>query len=195
MLPYVSKSDMQVQLLREAEKGETMALITYDLFGAKTDKVKTSVGILKAYEPEEGYYLAFSGGKDSVTVKALCDIAGVKYDAHYNATTVDPKELVRFIIHQHPDVEIIKPEKSMQKLIVEHMVPPTRLMRYCCEDLKEVHGIGRVVLTGVRWAESGNRKKNQGLVTFTGKKAKKEVSGITENFTKTHRGGGGIERR
>lgn len=29
------------------------------------------------------------------------------------------------------------------------------------------HGQGRVVVTGVRWAESGNRKKNQGLVTFT----------------------------
>lgn len=61
------------------------------------DKVELAIERLKAYEPPEGYFVAFSGGKDSVVVKALCDMAGVKYDAHYSITTVDPPELVRFV--------------------------------------------------------------------------------------------------
>ena len=44
---------------------------------------------IKAFEPEEGYYLAFSGGKDSVVCKALLDMANVKYDATYRVTSVD----------------------------------------------------------------------------------------------------------
>lgn len=37
------------------------------------NKVRKSIERLKAFEPEEGYYLAFSGGKDSVVCKALLD--------------------------------------------------------------------------------------------------------------------------
>lgn len=48
------------------------------------DKVQVAIDRLKAFEPPEGYYLAFSGGKDSVVIKALADMAEVKYDAHYN---------------------------------------------------------------------------------------------------------------
>lgn len=68
------------------------------------DKVETAIKRIKMFEPEEGYYLSFSGGKDSVTVKALIDMANVKYDAHYNVTSVDPPELVQFIKREHPDV-------------------------------------------------------------------------------------------
>ena len=130
-------------------------------FFGEVDKVKIAIDRLKQFEPEEGYYLAFSGGKDSVTIKALADMAGVKYDAHYNLTTVDPPELVRFIKDKHPDVIIDKPEKTMWQLIVENGTPPTRLMRYCCRVLKEGGGAGRRVLTGVRKAESNNRKNRR----------------------------------
>lgn len=127
-------------------------------FFGEINKVKIAIDRLKQFEPPEGYYLAFSGGKDSVTIKALADMAGVKYDAHYNLTTVDPPELVRFIKDKYPDVIIDKPEKTMWKLIIENGTPPTRLMRFCCRILKEGGGAGRRVLTGVRWAESNNRK-------------------------------------
>ena len=144
-----------------------MALIEYNIFGEKRDKVQTAIDRLRAFEPKEGYYVADSGGKDSSCVVKLCEMAGVKFDAHYHATTVDPAQLVRFIRRHHPETEIEKPEHTMRELIIKNQMPPTRLMRYCCQHLKELHGQGRVVVTGVRWAESGNRKKNQGLVTFT----------------------------
>lgn len=131
-----------------------------------------SIDALRTFEPEEGYYLAFSGGKDSVVLKALCDMAGVKYDSHYSVTSVDPPELVQFIKEHHPDVARDIPHDSagrpitMWNLIPEKLMPPTRLVRYCCEKLKECGGRRRIVLTGVRWAESSARANNRGLVNI-----------------------------
>ena len=69
------------------------------------DKVEKAIKRLQLYEPPEGYYLCFSGGKDSVVIKALADMAGVKYDAHYSVTGLEPPKLVRFIKDYHSDVE------------------------------------------------------------------------------------------
>lgn len=150
-----------------------MALVEYDLFGAKRDKVQMAIDRLRAFEPKEGYYVADSGGKDSSCVVKLCEMAGVKFDAHYNATTIDPPQLVRFIRQHHPETEIEKPEYTMRELIIKKQCPPTRFMRYCCAELKETRGEGRIVVTGVRWAESLNRRKKRGLVNIDGEKARK----------------------
>lgn len=145
-------------------------LVENTLFGIN-DKVQNSIDALRSFEPPEGYYLAFSGGKDSVVVKHLCDLAGVKYDAHYNVTSVDPPELVQFIKEKYPDVSRDIPHDengdpiTMWNLIPREKTVPTRIARYCCEELKESRSKGRFTVTGVRWAESRNRKNNQGLVT------------------------------
>lgn len=150
-----------------------MALITETLLGTE-DKVALSIDALQTFEPSEGYYLAFSGGKDSVVVKALCDMAGVKYDAHYSVTSVDPPELVQFIKEKYPDVSRDIPHDSygkpitMWNLIPQKLMPPTQIVRYCCKALKETGGKGRLVITGVRWAESVKRA-NRGMVEVIGK--------------------------
>ena len=69
------------------------------------DKVETAIERIKMFEPKEGYYLAFSGGKDSIVVKELMNMAGVKYDAHYNNTTVDPPELISYIRKYHNKIK------------------------------------------------------------------------------------------
>lgn len=161
-----------------------------DIYGM--DKVETAIDTLRFFEPKDGrgYYLAFSGGKDSVVLKALADMAGVKYDAHYRVTSVDPPELVRFIKEQHPDVALDFPRDkdgkvvTMWNLIPRKKMPPTRLARYCCQALKEGGGVGRVTLTGVRWAESRNRAENQGRVTIASKKVKEN-----DFFRTTSKGG------
>ena len=145
-----------------------MALIEYNLFGEKRDKVANAIQRMRSFEPPEGYYLAFSGGKDSVVLLRIAQMAGVKFDAHYNVTTVDPPEAMRFVRDKYPEIAWERPEKPMHRLIIEAKVPPTRNRRYCCTKLKEIHGMGRVVATGVRWAESINRKANQGAVTIFG---------------------------
>lgn len=140
------------------------------------DKVQLAIKRIKAYEPPEGYFLAFSGGKDSVVCKALCDMAGVKYDAHYNVTSVDPPELVRFV-KSFPDVHFDIPHDSdgkpvtMWNLIVKNGLPLQQI-RFCCKQLKEGSGEGRFTITGVRWAESTRRRMTRAsLEIMTGKKA------------------------
>ena len=51
-----------------------MALIEETLFGT-VDKVQIAIDRLKAFEPADGYWLAFSGGKDSVVIKRLAQMA------------------------------------------------------------------------------------------------------------------------
>ena len=125
------------------------------------NKIECSIMRLREFEPPEGYYLAFSGGKDSVVILRLAQMAGVKFDAHYNNTSVDPPELVHFIREQHPGVIEEPYKKSMWDLIPEKRMPPTRLVRYCCEALKEKGGTQRIVATGIRAAESAKRSKRK----------------------------------
>lgn len=40
-------------------------------------------------------------------------------------------------------------------------MPPTRIVRYCCDVLKEQGGRDRMICTGVRWAESTARKNGR----------------------------------
>lgn len=135
--------------------------------------LEVTIDRIKAFEPEDGYYLAFSGGKDSVVIKALADMAGVKYDAHYHNTGIDPPELVRFIKDKYPDVIFDTPRDrdgkrvTMWSLIPQKKIPPTRKMRYCCSQLKESNGQGRLVMTGVRKAESARRKHQAHLYRET----------------------------
>lgn len=155
-----------------------MALIEYRIGDngeiEEYSKVDVAIKRLKAFEPPEGYYLAFSGGKDSVVIKALADMAGVKYDAHYRVTSVDPPELVQFIKKYHPGVQRDIPRDkdgnaiTMWNLIPRKKIPPTRIRRYCCSVLKESGGVGRITVTGVRWAESARRKKIHNVANVWG---------------------------
>ena len=147
-----------------------------NMFGQTSleDKVKRAIDRLRTFEPPEGYYLAFSGGKDSQCIYHLAKEAGVKFDAHYSLTTVDPPELVYFIRDNYPDVIIEKPELSMWRLIEKKRMPPTRIARYCCSSQKEGDGAGRIVVTGVRWAESTNRK-NRNVIEIIAKTKKEKI--------------------
>lgn len=157
-------------------------------------KVEVAIDRMKSLEPAKGYWLAFSGGKDSCVLKALADMAGVKYEAHYSVTGIDPPELYRFIKTQHPDVIKDYPRypdgkrKTMWNLIVKNKMPPTRTARYCCKELKESSGDGFVTLTGVRWAESNNRKTNNGITTIK-TKSKKIKAEIGDQGIETQKGG------
>lgn len=155
-------------------------LIENTLFGVR-DKVKIAIDRLQAFEPPEGYYLAFSGGKDSQCIYHLAKEAGVKFDAHYNLTTADPPELVWFIKKNYPDVSRDRPKETMWQLIPRKLMPPTRLARYCCQELKEGGGEGRIVVTGVRWAESVRRKQTRGIAEVLGKSRKTNLVLLNDN--------------
>ena len=116
-----------------------------------------------------------SGGKDSQVCKELALRSGIPFEIMHNHTTADAPETVRFVRQEAKRFEdmgikytINMPtykgkRVSMWSLIPQKLMPPTRCVRYCCSVLKEQGGSGRFITTGVRWAESNNRKNNRGI--------------------------------
>ena len=133
---------------------------------ALQEKILHSVELIRkaeklalAYDPENGYYNTFSGGKDSQCLYHIVKLAGVKHKTHMNLTSVDPPEVIRFVKTQYPDVDLIKPEKSIYQYAVDMKILPTMRVRWCCAKFKESAGAGKVTLIGIRHAESPRRAK------------------------------------
>lgn len=123
-------------------------------------KVKKAIGLLQIMCAGKRSLLCFSGGKDSIVIKHLADMAGIKKDVVYSVTTIDPPELIYYIRDNHKDVIWNKPEMHMLEYMVEKGKGlPTRLCRWCCEKYKENTGNDYdVKIVGVRAAESVRRK-------------------------------------
>lgn len=116
-------------------------------------------------------WLATSKGKDSLVLEYVFALSNAKYEKHFSLTSVDPPELVQFA-KKDKDLFIDKPrysdgtQKTMWNLIPKKKMPPTRLVRYCCAELKESLGNGHITATGVRYEESTNRKLNQAEINI-----------------------------
>lgn len=167
-----------------------------------TETERMAIARLKAFAPKDGesYFVCYSGGKDSDCIRILCQLAGVPHEVHHSLTTVDAPETVQYI-KSIPGVVIDKARyadgtpKTMWNLIPKKKLPPTRLMRWCCSELKEWGGKGRLKVTGIRWAESKKRAENGDVVKIIGKEKSTqkylEENGV--NFKLTPQGGGGAE--
>ena len=131
------------------------------------------------YDAENGYYLAFSGGKDSQALFHMTQLAGVKFRGHMNLTSVDPPEVIRFVKKNYPEVELIKPGKSIFQHAIEKQILPTMRVRWCCSEYKETAGAGKVTLIGIRKAESSRRaKRNE--VEINNRKFSGDLDGLDE---------------
>lgn len=128
---------------------------------------------LKVYK--QPLVVTTSGGKDSSVCVALAERAGIPFEVMHNHTTADAPETVYFVRDEMRRLELkgIKCDvnypvykgvrTSMWQLIPQKLMPPTRLVRYCCAILKERGGAGRFITTGVRWEESPSRRENRGI--------------------------------
>ena len=122
--------------------------------------VDTAVALLRANAPAGGapYFGCFSGGKDSVVIKRLAELAGVPVQWHYNVI-IDAPELMRFIRDVHPDVEwLYSRHGPFFRRIRQKLMVPTRWRRWCCREYKHVLGPkGCTRLLGIRCEESFSR--------------------------------------
>lgn len=154
-----------------------------------TEKERISIDRCIEYQNRDktkNNILAFSGGKDSIVTYLIVAKSGIDFTPIYSLTSVDPPELVQYIKNVfnpwaeskgYPKVIFNKYNtwksgenkgkiKTMWSLLSNRAIPPTRLARYCCDELKERTGEkGDTVITGVRWEESKSRSKRK-MVNF-----------------------------
>ena len=140
---------------------------------------------LKLYK--QPLLLTDSGGKDSAVICKLAENAGIPFEICHSHTTADAPETVYHVRKRAKEYEekgveytIILPtyqgkRTSMWDLIPKKLMPPTRVVRYCCAVLKETAGKGRFVVTGVRWAESVKRAANRGALEVQAADPKKKL--------------------
>lgn len=145
------------------------------------DKEQQAIERLRlAAQMSETYYeqpliVTTSGGKDSDVCLALAQAAGINFEVQHNHTSADAPETVYHVRDAFKRLEergikctVNYPtykgsRATMWNLIPQKLMPPTRIVRYCCAVLKEGGGKNRMLTTGVRWAESAARKKNRGI--------------------------------
>lgn len=125
------------------------------------DLIRKAENMALRFDPENGFYNTFSGGKDSQCLYHLVKMAGVKAKTHMNLTSVDPPEVIRFVKTQYPDVELIKPKMSIYDMAKRKHLLPTRRFRWCCAEFKETSGVGKVTLIGIRREEGARRAKRE----------------------------------
>lgn len=126
--------------MTDKEKEELISKFNFsdELMG----KLEHSIDILRKAEPmaldfyEKGFYLCFSGGKDSQALYHVAVLAGVKFEANMNMTTVDPPEVVRFVRQHYPNVVRHIPEINFYDLIVKKEISTicyTKILLCCFE--------------------------------------------------------------
>ena len=158
----------QLTLWGEAEEIEQP--LSYD------EKIQQAKDALRlAADISMKYYNAplivtYSGGKDSDVMLsiAMSCLEPNEMEVLNSHTTVDAPETVKHIekVFNLLDEVGIKAsymnrypvKKTMWGLIVEKQTPPTRLMRYCCAELKEASTPNRLCAVGVREDESVKRR-------------------------------------
>lgn len=105
--------------------------------GASLDFLEQeAIEFIQQHEPKEGYFVGFSGGKDSVATLHLCKLAGVKFEVWYTCTRIDPPEIYKFIRENYPEVKWAYPKITFWEGI-RKKAPPLRMQRWCCEYLKK----------------------------------------------------------
>lgn len=120
-------------------------------------KIDQSIKLLKLSANKDGspIEVCYSGGKDSDVILQLAKEAGINFRAIYKNTTIDPAGTIKHV--KEMGVEIKQPKKTFFELVAERGFP-TRMVRYCCQELKEYKILDRAII-GVRKDESSARSK------------------------------------
>jgi len=146
------------------------------------DMVAEAIAFMQENEPAEGYYLGFSGGKDSIVLRHLAHMANVRFWAYHSLTRIDPPEVIKHMRKHYPDVSFLYPEKTFWEAIKEKS-PPLRTQRWCCDVLKKDPGKKIPLkhrLMGVRKEESKARAARERISAFQGQITYKPIFDWTE---------------
>ena len=158
-----------------------------DLEHKAIERLKEGEMLSHRYYDGKPLMVCYSGGKDSDVLVELAIASGIDFEIVHSHTTADAPETVRYIRQRFKELEdkgikcsIQYPyykgkRTSMWALIPQMKMPPTRLVRYCCNVLKETSGKNRAIATGVRWSESASRKNSRGFFEVNHKDKEKRI--------------------
>lgn len=128
-----------------------------------SDLEQTAIERLKATSDmslrlfEKPLVITYSGGKDSDVLLHLAEASGIPFEVLHSLTTADAPETVRHVydtfrrleekgvkctVDKH--VQLDGSRVTMWNLIPRKLIPPMRIKRYCCAELKE--GGGKAIL-------------------------------------------------
>lgn len=126
-----------------------------------SDPLREAIWILRECVDNGLVLGAFSGGKDSIALYRVCEMAGVAPEWHYHVTTIDPPEVVKFIREEYPDVIFDRPKHGNFFIRAKNKnVLPSRKHRWCCDEYKESRGpLNCTWIVGVRREESNARRE------------------------------------
>lgn len=169
------------------------------------EKIEKSIRIIKiASQMSEEYYrkpliITYSGGKDSDVLLDLAIKAGVPIEVVHSITTLDAPETNRHVneVFRRLQEKGIKTTKIAPTYkgepvnawkLFEKRGLPTRVVRFCCEILKESTTPNRFIATGVRAAESVKRRGRTAFETrkVDGVYIKHNLEHIEEVYAEAH---------
>ncbi len=171
-----------------------------DVHKEAIDALKLGAEMSKEYYGKP-LFVCYSGGKDSDALIQLCLDAGIDFECSHNLTTVDAPQTVYHVRETFAELENkgvkcsinhgeYKGERmTMWRLIPIKLMPPTRLVRYCCSVLKEGGGADRIKALGVRKSESTARKSRDAFEIIADKKANAarwDLETAHEVYTEAH---------
>lgn len=104
-----------------------------------------------------GPWLSFSGGKDSLALYHVAKMAGIKFVAEHTLTCIEPREVIYFMREHYPDVRQVRKPMTFWQYMLYKKELPSQERRYCCAYFKEAQHPHSVTLVGVRAAESAKR--------------------------------------
>lgn len=140
--------------------------------------------------------ICYSGGKDSDVLLHIARgcLKPNEFEVQNSHTTVDAPETVYHIRKVFKDLQgagikatikypVYKGERTtMWKLIVAKGMPPTRVVRYCCDVLKEQSSPNRMVALGVREAESVKRRGRDSFGASVRRKSEVEYRSLSHTY-------------
>jgi phosphoadenosine phosphosulfate reductase len=99
------------------------------------DHIAEAIVFIREHEPPEGYFVAFSGGKDSLVLLHLVRAAMVKHECYYNVG-IEPPEVRQFVKKHYPETHLLYPHESFFETL-KRKFPPLRTKRWCCDTLRK----------------------------------------------------------
>lgn len=116
-------------------------------------KIDAAIKLYRAIPQDGPLEISYSGGKDSDVILRLAQMSGVKHEAIYKQTSIDPPGTTAHA--KEMGATIIRPKKTYLQIIREASLP-SRFSRFCCAILKEYKVYDRAV-QGIRRQESTKR--------------------------------------